>query len=124
MFKTRASLICEFVFIKIVKIIKITIVKINNLILLASYIDSNDDLSEHDELNVLSIFGDRDEIVTLDNIEESKNYLPERTVFKEITGGNHSQFGYYGFQNSDGQASISRERQHELIVKKIVDFLE
>ena len=97
--------------------------KINNLILLASYIDDGDDLSEYENLKVLSVFGAQDEIVTKDDIEESKNYLPADTVFKEITGANHSQFGYYGFQNNDGQASISRSRQHELIVEKIVVFL-
>jgi hypothetical protein len=33
-----------------------------------------------------------------------------------IEGGNHAQFGWYGTQAGDGQATISREAQQAQIV--------
>ena len=40
-----------------------------------------------------------------------------------IDGGNHSQFGNYGFQKGDGEARISREEQEDRTVEAILNFL-
>lgn len=98
--------------------------KVEQLILLASYIDGDDDLSDFEELDVLSIYAENDEIVTAEDIEESKKYLPSNTEFIEIEGGNHSQFGFYGFQDNDGRATIKRSEQHNFVVEIISKFLK
>jgi hypothetical protein len=36
-----------------------------------------------------------------------------------IEGGNHSQFGWYGFQPGDRWASISREEQQAVVVREL-----
>jgi len=96
--------------------------KISGLILLASYLSQSDDLSDKD-INVLSIYGNKDEIVSIDDINKSKEYLPDNTEYVEIDGGNHSQFGWYGFQDGDGKADISREKQQSLVLDYITDFI-
>lgn len=97
--------------------------KLEGLILLAAYPAENDELKNHD-LDVLSIYADNDSFATLEDIEKSRELLPENTVWKEIKGGNHSQFGYYGFQRGDNQAQISREKQQQEILNAILSFME
>lgn len=69
------------------------------------------------DLAVLSITGSKD------RISRSKRQLPGDAEFVEIEGGNHSQFGWYGFQSGDGQAKITREQQMEIITEVTVKFL-
>ncbi|MBS3787450.1 hypothetical protein KGY79_04540 [Candidatus Bipolaricaulota bacterium] len=75
-------------------------------------------------LDVLSITGKKDEIISREKFERSRRQLPQSAEFLEIEGGNHSQFGWYGSQNGDGQATISRSRQTELIARLTTDFLD
>lgn len=93
------------------------------LILLASYPSDNDDLSSSD-ISVLSIRGSEDGLVSREKIGNTERLLPERTVFVEIQGGNHSQFGSYGFQKGDNPAKISEEAQRKKTVDLIASFLE
>ena len=58
-----------------------------------------------------------------EKVIKNKPNLPKTTVYIEIEGGNHSQFGYYGTQFNDDQASITREKQQELILAHILDFI-
>lgn len=97
--------------------------KLEGLILLAAYPAENDNLKTHN-LDVLSIYADNDSFATLEDIEKSRELLPEDTVWKEIEGGNHSQFGYYGFQRGDNEAQISREKQQQEILSAILSFME
>ena len=97
--------------------------KLTGLILLASYPAQNNDLSNKD-LQVLSIYGDKDGITSLIKINDSKDYLPEDTQWVEIKGGNHSQFGWYGFQDGDNEAQISRKEQQALVVDAVRNFLK
>lgn len=50
--------------------------------------------------------------------------LPPHTRFVEIKGGNHAQFGYYGFQLGDHRATIPREQQQAELLRAILLFLE
>ncbi|MFO8109392.1 MAG: alpha/beta hydrolase [Thermoplasmata archaeon] len=86
----------------------------------ASY--PSDDLSD-EEGEFLSVYGDRDGLTTLEDIEDSKGNLSEDTVFAEIVGGNHAQFGYYGPQDGDNEANITREVQHEIMVNETLTHL-
>lgn len=95
---------------------------VKGLILLAAYPASSDSLKDYG-LEVLSLYGDRDEIVDLELLKERRNILPESAILKEITGANHSGFADYGTQEGDGEAQITTEEQIELSVEYIVDFL-
>lgn len=80
-------------------------------------------------LACISIYGDKDGLSTLDDIEESRMHLPAGTEFVEITGGNHTQFGWYGdtpdeLQEGDNPADITRQEQQDLVVGATVNFLE
>jgi hypothetical protein len=96
---------------------------LSGLILLAAYPADSDDLSESN-LDVLSIYAEKDAFATLEDIENSRKLLPENTICKEIEGGNHSQFGYYGFQRGDNEADISRDKQQKEILSAILSFME
>ncbi|MDR2282468.1 MAG: alpha/beta hydrolase [Sphingobacterium sp.] len=73
---------------------------------------------------VLKIAGTNDGIATPQSIEANRNKLPSTAQFVRIEGGNHSQFGYYGFQMGDNKSSISREQQHSEVVKNILEFIK
>lgn len=96
---------------------------VSGLVVWGSYPET--DLSfEEKGLEILSIIATNDEIISEENTERSKEQFPEeRTKFAYIDGGNHSQFGWYGFQSGDGAATISRQEQVDIIVGETSDFL-
>ncbi len=96
---------------------------IDGLVLLAAYPPKDDNLAD-DDLEVLSIYGSRDNVLDKDKLNDRKDLLPPDADFFDIVGGNHAQFGDYGKQKGDGIASISREEQQNVTVEKIVDLLE
>ena len=95
---------------------------IDGMVFMASY-PANDVLKGSD-LPTLSIYGSQDGLTTPQNIEDSRALLPADTDFVEIKGGNHSQFGSYGLQHGDNQATIPPEKQWSQIVDATVAFLE
>lgn len=95
--------------------------KIDGLILLASY--SVDDLTGYPG-KVISIIGTKDMGIDQEKLDETNVNLPEDTEFFIIEGGNHSQFGDYGFQKGDKVADISLEEQLDLITNRILEFLK
>jgi pimeloyl-ACP methyl ester carboxylesterase len=80
------------------------------LVLIGTTHPREDDLSAL-EVPVTKVFATNDRIAPVDRIMANKARLPEDTVWVEIAGGNHSQFGHYGHQFLDGTATISREQQ-------------
>ncbi len=94
--------------------------EVHGLVLWASY--PADDLSDSN-IPVISIYGSNDGLTTVEDIEDSKEDLPPDTRYVEIEGGNHAQFGWYGDQRGDNEASISREEQQEITVNETVEFL-
>lgn len=88
---------------------------IDGLVLWAAYPPASIDLSRTD-LAVASIFGTRDGLTSLADIDESRDRLPADTEFTAIAGGNHAQFGDYGAQSGDDTATISRAEQQAQIV--------
>ena len=61
---------------------------------------------------VTKIFATRDGLASVDKVEANRHLLPPSTRWVKIEGGNHSQFGWYGFQPGDRFATISRDAQH------------
>lgn len=95
--------------------------KIDGLVFWASY--PSVDLSES-SIDVSSIYASNDGLTTVVDIENSKSKLPASTTYVEITGGNHAQFGYYGGQFGDGEATITREMQQTQIISATIDVLD
>lgn len=94
----------------------------DGLILLASTIDESISLREH-HLSVLFITGSDDGIINKEEFSKSHKNLPENTIFAEIPGANHSQFGSYGEQKGDNQALISEKEQQNRVVQLIQKFI-
>jgi len=69
------------------------------------------------------VYGTRDTIADVDKIERTRVNLPPAARIVRIDGGNHSQFGYYGFQPGDWPATISREAQQGIVRQAILDAL-
>ena len=94
-----------------------------SLILLAAYPARSDSLVDS-KIGVLSIYGTEDSVVNLDALNSTKNLLPRDTVFLQLEGGNHAQFGWYGSQKGDGIATMSREEQQELTLAAILTLIQ
>ena len=85
--------------------------KIKGLILLGAYIYGN-----YPAENSLTVYGSFNT-----SVEEKINYTENIVV---IEGGNHAQFGNYGKQKGDLDATISSEEQQNIAVEAVQEFLE
>lgn len=86
----------------------------------------------------LSIWAEFDLLAEGADVEENKVNMPNAqvvdwtsfptqptdgmTLYYEIKGGNHAQFGDYGPQRGDGEATITRSEQQTLIVEAMQRF--
>jgi pimeloyl-ACP methyl ester carboxylesterase len=95
---------------------------VQGLALWASYPAAADDLTAS-SLKVTSISGTQDGLSTPAKIEASRRLLPTETRFVAIEGANHAQFGWYGAQSGDNQATITRQAQQEQVVAATVALL-
>jgi hypothetical protein len=93
------------------------------LVLYAAYPAEADNLSKRTLLQVLSISASLDGLATPDKIKANKKFLPATTQYIVLEGGNHAQFGSYGKQNNDKEATMSAEEQLRLTVAATLDFM-
>ena len=96
--------------------------QVDGLVLLAAYPEGGLDLSDSG-LEVISIYGDRDLLATPDEVLGAEPRLPDDTEFVLVEGGNHAQFGSYGRQPRDGEASIPASEQRRAIAGAVSRFL-
>ncbi len=110
------------------------------IILLASYPSKGSDLSNWNG-TAISISASLDGLATPEKVEENKKYLPpgrnidttffmtsasimpSTTLYAVIDGGNHCQFGDYGFQKDDNKATISAMEQKIRITDFILAYI-
>lgn len=85
--------------------------KVEGLLLLGAYLYGN-----YPEEKALTVYGSFN-----DNLEPKITYT--KNIVK-IEGGNHAQFGNYGKQKGDPDATISAEKQQDMAVEAIVRFIE
>ncbi|GAB5520175.1 MAG: alpha/beta hydrolase [Rhodothermales bacterium] len=82
---------------------------------------------EHDlsalQLDVTKIYATEDGLASVPEVEGFASNLPETTHWVRIDGGNHSQFGWYGWQLGAGTATISQAEQHAQTVAATLDQL-
>ena len=86
--------------------------RVQGLVLMAAYPEASLDLSGSG-LRVATIYAELDGLASMDEIESSFALLPPNARKALIMGGNHAQFGWYGAQDGDKEAKISREAQQE-----------
>ena len=91
--------------------------QLTGVVLLAAYPTKALDES----LSAITIYGSKDGVLNMKNMEKSAGLLPENHKSYVIEGGNHAQFGNYGKQKGDGEADISgveqQRRTEELILR-------
>jgi hypothetical protein len=87
-----------------------------------SYPADSADLSDN-TISAISIFGTTNHVPNTDNFNAKKHLLPAETIFVDIEGANHAQFGDYGPQKGDVVASISLAEQHERVAEIMLDFI-
>ena len=85
--------------------------KIKGLILMGAYI-----YGDYSEQNTLTVYGTFNS-----SVAEKIDYTQNIVV---IQGGNHAQFGNYGKQKGDPDATISSEEQQNITVEAIKEFVE
>ena len=90
---------------------------LDGVILLAAY--STKPLP--DSLSVLSVYGTEDGVLNRANYEKNLANVPNLQECV-IEGGNHAQFGSYGEQRGDGEASIDPGRQWNETAEAILEF--
>lgn len=95
--------------------------ELDGLVFFASY--PADDSLKNTDLKIFSIYGTRD-MAGMDKFDETKALLPADTQYIVIEGGNHAQFGSYGLQAGDNEATISPEEQWTQISTATVEFLK
>lgn len=83
------------------------------LFLLASY--SPDDLSSS-ALKTLTLYGSEDRVLDKSNYQKNLAHLPSANEEHVLNGGNHSGFAFYGPQDGDGEATLSKKEQISLTV--------
>jgi predicted alpha/beta-hydrolase family hydrolase len=71
-------------------------------------------------LPVTKIVGTRDGLASEEEVKANQVKLPPHTRWVWIEGGNHSQFGWYGFQPGDSRAHIPRATQQRVMTDAIL----
>ena len=94
---------------------------VKGLILLAAY--SSVDISEKD-IDVLSIYGDTDGVLSMEKYEKCLSNLPNDYEEYVIGGENHANFASYGKQKNDNDTNLDRHTQIILTVYNIYDFIK
>lgn len=92
---------------------------VRGIFFLASY--STEPLDEH--LRALTIYGTEDRVLNMQKLKDGRKNLPSDTTTYVIEGGNHAQFGNYGFQKGDGNAAVTPRAQQEETCEAILSFV-
>ena len=87
--------------------------EIDQLVLLAAY--STEDLNDK-EIEVFSFYGTEDKVLNMEKYNEYFANLPSDVVEEIIEGGNHANYAYYGTQDGDGEATITKKEQQDCVL--------
>jgi hypothetical protein len=90
--------------------------KYEGVALLAAYTTSN--LTDT-SLKGLVIYGSNDKVRNVENFQKNTGNLPNNTQVITIEGGNHGNFGDYGAQEGDGEATITGQDQQRQTAEAI-----
>jgi pimeloyl-ACP methyl ester carboxylesterase len=73
---------------------------------------------------VTKIVGTRDGLASPEKVRANSPLLPVQTRWVWIEGGNHSQFGWYGFQPMDRRPRVDADSQRKAMISEILELLE
>lgn len=93
------------------------------LVLFGAYATEGAGLADRDDLVVLSVSGSEDGLSTPQDIDERAAFLPSATIFVELDGVSHAQFGAYGEQAGDGTPTVSDDEARRLIADAVAPVL-
>jgi hypothetical protein len=79
----------------------------DGVLLWGAYPSAGSSLADVDDLEVVSIVGERDGLSTPADVEGRRDLLPPAAEIVVLDGVNHAQFGAYGPQRGDGTAAVS-----------------
>ncbi|WP_175638417.1 alpha/beta fold hydrolase [Metabacillus schmidteae] len=96
--------------------------KVDGVFLLGSYTSEGNDFSKT-MTPILSLYAEKDGLTTVGKINETKELLSRNATIHEIKGGNHAQFGVYGFQKGDNEAAISVKKQQDEMVSVTSEWI-
>ncbi|MCY3780205.1 MAG: alpha/beta fold hydrolase [Chloroflexi bacterium] len=96
--------------------------RVDGLVMLAAYPEAHLDFRDQ-ALAVATVYGDRDGLATLEEVENSFLQLPTDAMKILIKGGNHAGFGWYGEQEGDHPAQISRDVQQEQVISAFLSLM-
>ena len=74
-------------------------------------------------MEVTKVYASNDGVAPPERVLGNRHLLPGHAKFVEIRGGNHSQFGHYGHQLFDGDATITREAQQSMTRAALLEAL-
>lgn len=92
------------------------------LLLVGTSHPRRDDLSGL-ALDVTKVYGSEDGLASEEEVHQFAPNLPGSTHWVRVDGGNHAQFGWYGWQLGDGRARLPREAQHAATTRAVVEQL-
>ena len=93
---------------------------VKGIVLLASY----PSVKLAEGLKLCIIRGSRDTVINKGAYDESRGLWTKDAVEVVIEGGNHSQFGSYGLQKGDTEASVSEEEQWDIAADAILKTIK
>ena len=96
--------------------------KISGLVFWASYPADSADLSGR-QLPVSVIYGSLDPSVNADILAERIPLFPPQTIYVQIEGGDHHQFGAYEINPDEHFAAIGLTGQHQQIIEATLALL-
>ena len=73
---------------------------------------------------MLSVYGSEDKVVNMEKVEAGRAYVPADYTEVCLEGGNHAWFAYYGEQEGDGTAYITKENQQQKTVDVILETIK
>lgn len=73
---------------------------------------------------VTKIVATRDGLARPNAVEANRHLLPSATRWVSIEGGNHSQFGWYGFQPGDRFARVDAGEQRRVMIDAVLATLK
>lgn len=94
--------------------------RLSGVFFLASYPDERGRLTTL-KIPTLSLTAENDTVLNHQAYQQAKKYLPIKTEYQEISGGNHAGFGSYGTQKNDGKSTIND--QNEQVARRIITWL-
>jgi len=72
---------------------------------------------------VTKIVGTRDGLASPAEVMANAGLLPATTRWVWVEGGNHSQFGWYGFQPGDRRATVPADEQRRQMLDALLSTL-